>query len=207
MSDTFNALCTALASEREDTSYKAQEPPQFNRERRSRLPLQTEGLDCAFFFAACNVIGAIVGRTNDCTLQEAQQLRALARDLLWSGGTSQESLATAQAEGEETLRRWCNEYGECRTHTLPEPTESANQRHPVSQGCAPSRKRHRRQCTTPVQPQTSGRTAQRQRQTTVLSWLRPTAARRRVAPPRHPAPGRSGGASAGCPRLERRFLR
>ena len=43
--DTFNALCTALASVRKDSSYKAQEPPQFNRERRSRLPLQTEGLD------------------------------------------------------------------------------------------------------------------------------------------------------------------
>ena len=54
LSDTYNALCTALASEREDTSYTTHATPQFNRERRSRLPLQTEGLDCAFFAACCN---------------------------------------------------------------------------------------------------------------------------------------------------------
>jgi len=198
--DTFNALCTALASERKDSSYNTtQEPPQFNRERRSRLPLQTEGLDCAFF-AACNVVGAIVGRTNDCTLQEARQLRALARDLLWCGGASHPSIASAQREGEQTLRQWCTAYGEGRTHTLPEPTNSPNQRqqqersrrnspppeHPrhsprqdnpptdsgnPTRGTSP-RKQNRRPRSR-QRPQSSARPAQRQ--TTIQDWLCPTA--------------------------------
>ena len=146
------------------------EPPQFNRDHGSRVRLQHEGLDCAFF-AACNVIGAMVGREADCTLPEARQLRALARDLLWSGGNSQDSLASAHAEGEETLRLWCKAYGERRTPALPEPAASPIQRHQESQGCAPSRKRNRRPSARFAQPQPSARTAQ----TTMLHWLHPTA--------------------------------
>ena len=128
LSDTYVALRAALERTHVVDTCTTQAQPRFNRDRVSRASLQHEGLDCAFF-AACNVIGAMVGReAHDCTLSEARRLRALARDLLWSGGTSQESLATAQAEGEETLRLWCKAYGECRTHTLPEPAESSNQR-------------------------------------------------------------------------------
>ena len=89
LSDTYGALSTALTArerERAEASCTMHEPPQFNRDHGSRVRLQHEVLDCAFF-AACNVMGAMVGREADCTLPEARQLRALARDLLWSGAT------------------------------------------------------------------------------------------------------------------------